>query len=270
LKITVYQVDAFTAEPFRGNPAGVCPLEAWLPEATMQSVAAELNVAETAFFVPSGDGYHIRWFTPTVEVPLCGHATLASAAVVFRHLRPDLSRVDFESLSGPLGVTRDADVLELDFPAHPPRPATMPDELPEILGARPVTVLEADAVLSGNRFAIFDDAASVRGLAPDLTRLAALPPGAVVVTAPGTGEDADVDYVVRFFAPGIGIAEDPVTGAIQTSLTPYWAARLGRSRMRARQVSRRGGELTVTDRGGRVGIAGRAVVVLEGRLLLRD
>ncbi len=268
MKIRIHHVDAFADEPFRGNPAGVCPLDRWLPDATMQAIAAEMNLAETAFFVPSPNGYHIRWFTPTVEVPLCGHATLASAAVIFRDLRPGDSRVTFDSLSGPLEVARDGDLLELDFPARPPRPAAVPEELPAILGAQPVGVIEADAVTRINRFAIFEEAATVRKLVPDLARLAALPPGVLAVTAPGTGEDSDVDYIVRFFAPGIGIPEDPVTGGIQTTLVPYWAARLGKSRMRVRQVSRRQGELIVTDRGERVGIAGRAVFVVDGTLHL--
>jgi PhzF family phenazine biosynthesis protein len=268
VRIPVYQVDAFASEPFRGNPAAVCPLEEWLPEDVMQAIAAEMNLAETAFFVPQGDGYHIRWFTPEIEVPLCGHATLASAAIVFRDLRPDLAQVKFDSLSGPLAVTRDGNLLELDFPARPGLPAAMPDELPDILGALPVAVLESDAIQRKNRFAIFNDAASVRVLAPDLSRLAALPPGVLVVTAPGTGQDHDVDYVVRFFAPGIGIPEDPVTGGIQTTLIPYWSERLGKQQLRARQVSKRQGELTVTNRGERVGIAGRAVFVLEGTLTI--
>jgi len=270
MRIPVYQVDAFTSEPFRGNPAGVCPLEAWLPDVTLQAIAAELNLSETAFLVPRWDDYHIRWFTPTVEVPLCGHAALASAAVVLRHLRPGLDRVRFESLSGPLGVTRDGDLLELDFPTRPPTPAPVHPQLAAALGAQPVAMLEADGGWGLTCFAILEDAATVRALSPDLAAVARLPSGVAVVTAPGTGEDGDVDYVVRFFGPGIGIPEDPVTGAIQTTLAPYWAARLGRAELRARQVSARQGELRVTDRGERVGIAGAAVVVLEGSLFLPD
>jgi len=268
MRIPFYQLDAFASEPFRGNPAAVCPLDDWLPDDVLQAIAAEMNLAETAFFVPKGDGYQLRWFTPAVEVPLCGHATLASAAVVFDRLRPGLNHVSFESLSGPLSVVRDGDLLELDFPARPPRPASIPDDLGAILGAAPVAVVESDAVVRINRFAIFEDAATVRNMAPDLARLAAVPPGVVVVTAPGSGQDADVDYVVRFFAPGIGIPEDPVTGGIQTTLTPYWAERLGKSQLRARQVSKRQGELTLTDRGERVGIAGQVVFVIEGTLHL--
>lgn len=268
MKLPIYQVDAFTSEPFRGNPAGVCPLEEWLPDDVLQAIAAEMNVAETAFFVQEGGGYRIRWFTPQVEVPLCGHATLASAAVLFRHLRPGLQRVSFDSQSGPLAVARDGELLELDFPTRVGHAAQIPAGLPEALGAQPVALLESDAVQRTNRFAIFDDAAIVRDLRPDLVRLAELPPGVVTVTAPGTGRDADVDYVVRFFAPGIGIPEDPVTGGVQTTLIPYWAARLGRRRLRARQVSARGGELTLTDRGERVGIAGHAVIVLAGTLTI--
>lgn len=268
MRLPIYQVDAFTEEPFRGNPAGVCPLEEWLPEDVMLSIAAEMNLAETAFFVPHGDAYQIRWFTPTTEVPLCGHATLASGAIVFRYLQPERMHVSFDSLSGPLSVARDGDLLELDFPARQGWKIEVPAGLPAILGAQPSAALHSDAITRLNLFAIFDDAETVRNLTPDLAALAASPPGVVVVTAPGTGEDADVDYVVRFFAPGIGIPEDPVTGGIQTTLIPYWAERLGKQRLRARQVSKRQGELTVTARGERVGIAGHAVVVLEGTLRL--
>lgn len=268
MKVPIYLVDAFAAAPFRGNPAGVCPLDAWLPDEVMQAIAAEMNQAETAFFVPvagsDGCDYQIRWFTPALEVDLCGHATLASAAVVFARLRPELEWVVFASRSGPLPVSRSGATLELDFPARPPVEIDIPDRLAESLGAQPSGALRAASLQSGVIYALFDDAATVRGLVPDLRRIEALPPGVVAVTAPGTGEDADVDFVSRFFAPAFGIPEDPVTGAIHTTLTPYWAERLGKQRLRARQVSKRQGELTLTARGDRVGIAGTAAFVLEG------
>lgn len=264
MQIPIYQVDAFSDRPFGGNPAAVCPLERWIPDATMQSIAAEMNLAETAFFVETGDGYHIRWFTPTVEVSLCGHATLASAAVVFRHLQPGDARITFHSASGPLAVTQTNGVLELDFPAFAWRDASVGDDLVAALGGvRPIAAIETTSL-----FAIFDRAEAVRAVRPDLMRLAAVHAFAVGVTAPGTGADADVDFVSRFFAPAVGIPEDPATGSAHCTLTPYWAKRLGKDRLRARQVSARQGELTVTSRGDRVGIAGHATVVLEGTLTI--
>ena len=264
MHIPFYQLDAFTDRPFGGNPAAVCLLDDWLPDETLQTIAAENNLSETAYLVPEGDGWEIRWFTPKAEVDLCGHATLAGAGVVFRHLTPDAERVAFRSRhSGELPVTRSGDLLFLDFPSRPPREVPVTDALAEALGARPVAAVEARDL-----YAIFEDAETVRSLTPDQELLLPLNDFAVGVTAPGTGGDADVDFVSRFFAPHHGIPEDPVTGSAHSSLTPYWAQRLGKTAMRARQVSARVGELQVDLRGDRVLIGGQVVQVIEGTLTI--
>lgn len=255
MRLNLYQVDAFTSRVFGGNPAAVVPLDAWLPDATLQAIALENNLSETAFFVKEGEGYRLRWFTPAQEVDLCGHATLASAYVLFHHLARGLQRVEFASRSGPLKVAREGDWLVMDFPSRPPRAFTPPLELAQALGARPSEVL-----VSRDWVAVFDSEAQVRELKPDLTRLAQLDTFAVTVTAPGT----EVDFVSRFFAPRAGVPEDPVTGSAHCSLVPYWAKRLGKTRLTARQVSARGGELRCEEREDRVHIAGQAVLYLEG------
>lgn len=262
MKIPLYQVDAFTDRPFAGNPAAVCPLPRWLPDATLQAVAAENNLSETAFFVPEGDGYTLRWFTPAREVELCGHATLASALVVFQFLQPGARSVRFTSPhSGRLPVDREGELLVLDFPARPPQPCDPPPDLARALGRQPGAVL-----LQRDYFAVFEREAEVRALRPDRAALLELPVQGVAATAPGD----DCDFVSRYFVPSAGIDEDPVTGSTHCVLAPYWAARLGRPKLRARQVSARGGELQCELRGGRVRIGGRAVLVVEGQLLLPD
>ena len=260
MQLPLYQVDAFTDWVFHGNPAAVVPLDEWLPDAVLQGIAAENNLAETAFFVPrgpQGDGYHLRWFTPEVEVRLCGHATLASAFVVFQFLQPELRSVVFESKSGPLTVNREGPLLTLDFPALPARPCETPPALVEALGATPQAVL-----LSRDYLVVYESEAQVRDLAPRLDRLRFDEALGVIVTAPGT----DCDFVSRFFAPGAGVPEDPVTGSAHCTLTPYWSERLARKSLHARQVSRRGGELWCEDCGERVRISGHAVLYLEGRI----
>lgn len=257
MQLPIFQVDAFAGEVFRGNPAAICPLERWLPDDRMQAIAAENNLAETAFFVPGRDSYDLRWFTPTVEVDLCGHATLASAHVVFERLRPGTRTVRFSTRSGMLEVVRDGDLLVLDFPALPAEPCQPPPGLLEGLGARPREVLRAK-----NYMAVFETESQVRALRPDMSLIARLAPYAVIVTAPGL----DVDFVSRFFAPGHGVPEDPVTGSAHCTLVPYWAKRLGRKNLRARQVSARVGELVCGDNGHRVAIGGRAVLYLEGTI----
>jgi PhzF family phenazine biosynthesis protein len=259
--IPLYQVDAFAEGPFTGNPAAVCPLEAWLPDHVMQSIAAENNLSETAFFVPEGKGFRLRWFTPTIEVDLCGHATLASAFVVFHRLRPARSSITFlTEQAGTLTVARDGDLLALDFPSRPPAPCAMPETLVAALGQRP-----ADLLAARDYLAVYDSADQVAALAPDFAALAALDRFAVIVTAPGTG---GTDFVSRFFAPAQGVAEDPVTGSAHCTLIPYWAWRLGKDRLTARQLSRRGGRLSCAFNGERVTIAGRAVLYLEGTITL--
>ena len=257
MKIRMFQIDAFTSRLFGGNPAAVCPLEAWLEDGTLQAIAAENNLAETAFFVGSGGRYELRWFTPAVEVDLCGHATLASALVVFRHLDPSLEAVAFHSKSGELRVTRSGDVLTLDFPSRAPTRCEVPEALARALG-RPPRELWA----SRDYMAVYESEQEVRALTPDIDGLAAVDRFGVIVTAPGDASD----FVSRFFAPRQGVPEDPVTGSAHCTLVPYWARRLGKSRLHALQVSRRGGELFCEDRGDRVAIGGRAVQFLEGTI----
>ena len=258
-KLPLYWVDAFTDKVFSGNPAAVVPLVAWLPDALMQRIAFENGLAETAFFVPTIEGrYHLRWFTPVVEVPLCGHATLAAVFVLFAQLGFAGDRVEFDSRSGLLTVARRADgLLELDFPARPATPAIVPAVLLKGLGAKPLHFAHAEYSL-----VVFDTAADILALLPDFAALATLERSCTIVTAPGI----DCDFVSRFFAPRDGIPEDPVTGSAHCTLAPYWAARLGKTKLHARQVSARGGELWCELRGNRVGIAGHAVLYLRGEI----
>jgi predicted PhzF superfamily epimerase YddE/YHI9 len=267
--IPLYQLDAFSERVFGGNPAAICPLDAWIDEALMQSIAAENNLSETAFFVPAEvdgkDGYALRWFTPTAEIDLCGHATLASAWVVFNRLAPGRTSVSFSSCSGTLTVEAEGDLLFMDFPVYPRAAAALPDVLAAGLGATP-----AEAFSGPNWMVVLDSAEQVRALDPDMAAIASAHPRCVIVTAPGgrdgDGDYADCDFVSRFFAPSYGIPEDPVTGSAHCTLTPYWAERLGRKRLEARQISARGGVLICEDRGDRVGIGGRASLFMEGSI----
>ncbi len=261
MHIPLYQVDAFTREPFAGNPAAVCLLEEWLPDATLQAIAAENNLSETAFLVALGGGWELRWFTPVTEVDLCGHATLASAHVLFRHREVEEPELHFETRSGVLRVRGlDNGLLVMTFPSLPPVPVAAPEGLAEALGTEPGAVLEA----AGKLVAVLADEAAVRALRPDFAALGRLGYGRVMVTAPGSS----CDFVSRYFAPGVGIPEDPVTGSAHCTLVPYWAARLGRNELLARQVSARGGELQCRLLEGAVELAGHAVTVVEGRFLL--
>jgi PhzF family phenazine biosynthesis protein len=226
----------------------------------MQSIAAENNLAETAFIVAREGGYDLRWFTPLVEVDLCGHATLAAGYVVLNHLRSDLKSVSFETISGELIVTREGERLSMDFPARAPTPVPVSEALSDALGQAPSEVL-----LSRDILAVYDDEASVRDLSPDQAKLAALDEGfGVIVTAKG---DA-VDFVSRFFVPKAGVAEDPVTGSAHCTLVPFWTERLGRSQLVAHQVSARGGELRCELRGDRVIMSGQCVLFLTGSINL--
>ena len=254
-----YQIDAFADRPFTGNPAAVLPLQQWLPDEVLQAIAAENNLSETAFFVPEGERFHIRWFMPVGELDLCGHATLASAFVIFTELQPGRSRVDFRSMSGPLTVTREGDRFCLDFPLRRPEPVPCPPGLAEALGAE-----VKETWLTRDLFALLKDEAAVRELKPDLEALSRMKPSSFVVTAPGK----DCDFVSRCFAPREGIPEDPVTGSTHCVLIPYWAERLGKKTLFARQLSKRGGELFCEELGDRVKIAGKAVKVLEGSMIL--
>ena len=259
--LPLYQIDAFAGQPFHGNPAAVVPLETWLPDPTLQAIASENNLAETAFFVPDGAGYHLRWFTPTQEVVLCGHATLASAYVILRHITPQASQVAFTTLSGPLSVARTAHGYTLDLPRMDPEPVPAPSpEIARGLGAKPVEVLRT--TLDPNYYAILPDEALVRGLHPDLAVLASLHPFGVVATAHG----AETDIVSRYFAPSYGIPEDSVTGSIHCALTPFWAKALGRTELTAYQASARGGHLSCRLAADRVYLTGSAVQFFEGRI----
>lgn len=261
MKLPLYQIDAFASRVFSGNPAAVCPLPDWLPDATMQAVAAENNLAETVFFVGAGGRYRIRWFTPLQEIDLCGHATLASADVILKTLEPGLPEVQFDSASGVLRVGRDGERLVLDFPARPPAPVPVGDEMAAALGARPLEARKARDLML-----VFPDEGAVKGLAPDMARVAALDAFAVIATAPGRSSD----FVSRFFAPRAGIPEDPVTGSAHCTLVPYWSERLGKTKLHALQVSPRGGELFCELRGERVLMAGHTVRYLEGTIEIPD
>lgn len=270
-------VDAFTAEPFAGNPAAVCLLDHPADATWMQAVARELGFSETAFIHAEDDAYRLRWFTPATEVELCGHATLASAHVLWTEgLLPADSSARFDTLSGRLRAERSGAWIELDFPAFATEPATAPPGLAEALGAEPVTVTR-----SGDDYLVeLADESTVRTLAPDARALAQLPLRGVIVTATADGgatavgagatatvSDTRYDFVSRFFAPGYGIDEDPVTGFAHCILGPYWAARLGRHTLVGYQASARGGYVRVTLRGGRVRLGGQAVTVMRGELL---
>jgi len=258
MKLPIYQVDAFTGSLFCGNPAAVVLLEQWLPDDTLQAIAAENNLSETAFVLSGGDSFDIRWFTPLAEVDLCGHATLASAFVLFEEGRVRGNAVHFKTrTSGLLAVHRTGGRLNLDFPARPAVPVECTDAIVEALGARPREVRTARDLL-----AVFGTEAEVTSLQPDFDRIAALDEMAVIVTAPGR----EADFVSRFFAPKVGVPEDPVTGSAHCTLIPYWSARLGKPTLRALQLSKRGGEILCEDNGERVSIGGRAVLFLQGEI----
>lgn len=260
--IPIYQVDAFSARLFAGNPAAICPLERWLPDEVMQSIAAENNLSETAFFVPEDSSYRLRWFTPGVEVDLCGHATLASAHIVLTKLTPDRDSVSFHTRSGELIVRRAGDRYSMDFPARPPEHCEVHPRLIEALGTVPLEILAARDYL-----VVYTSEEQVLTLQPSMELLCLMDRFAVIVTAPGSG---GVDFVSRFFAPSKGVPEDPVTGSAHCTLIPYWSRRLGKTHLNARQVSRRGGELWCEDRGERVTIAGNAALYLEGTIRVPD
>ena len=272
--LPLYTVDAFTATPFRGNPASVCLLEEEIPEATMQAIAAEMNHSETAFALPLADAatpaahFSLRWFTPEVEVPLCGHATLATAAVIFREVGAPAPTIHFETKSGKLSAGSEGTAIVSDFPAEHGQATTAPPEVCAALGVREV---KAACYARGNRNLLLElgSETEVRDLAPDFTRLrdarGDVPFLGVIVTAASSGE---FDFVSRYFGPWIGINEDPVTGAAHCVLTPYWAGLTGKHEMRAYQASLRGGEMTVRLKGERVELVGEAVIVAKGSLRL--
>jgi PhzF family phenazine biosynthesis protein len=257
MRIPLYHVDAFSDKAFGGNPAAVCPLPSWIDDGLMQSIATENSLVLTAFFTPTPGGYHIRWFTPTVELELCGHATLASAHVVFEHLDRDSQSVSFESKAGVLRVDRRAGMLEMDFPALPATRIAESPALASALGAAPLETWRAKSLV-----AVFGAERDVHALVPDFEAIRHLDAFGVIATAPGD----DVDFVSRFFAPKVGVPEDSVTGSAHCTLTPYWASRLGRSALHARQISARGGELWCESAGDRVKIAGHVKPYLHGTI----
>ena len=260
--LPVFHVDAFTAMPFGGNPAAVCPLAQWLDDNLLRAVASENNLSETAYFVANGDHYDLRWFTPRCEVKLCGHATLASALVILQILAPESNSVRFETrFSGPLTVSRDGDLLAMDFPANAPWAcANPPAALIEGLGSDPAVVMQVE----DNYFAVFKREEDVKRIRPNLRVLEKLHPAGVAITAPGE----DSDFVSRYFAPSYGIPEDPVTGSTHCSLAPYWGERLGKTSLHAKQISERGGELWCELKRDRVIIEGNAVLTLRGELTI--
>ncbi|MBR0650063.1 PhzF family phenazine biosynthesis protein [Roseomonas terrae] len=260
MRLPIWQIDAFAEGPFRGNPAAVVLVEDWLPDTLMQAIAAENNQTTTAFLRRRDGGFALRWFTPTIEEPICGHATLATAALVLGEMLPDASSIGFTTPAGTLTVTRDQDGLyELDFPTRPPGPVEADPGLLPALG------LPSREVLAGRDYLVIcESAAEVESLAPDIAALARTDRHAIIVTGPG---DGGYDCVSRFFAPGHGIAEDHATGAAHATVAPYWAQRLGKRVLKARQASPRGGVFRCTMReDGRVGLAGRCAFYLRGEI----
>jgi PhzF family phenazine biosynthesis protein len=259
MHIPIYQVDAFSSHIFAGNPAAICPLSQWLPDQIMQAIALENNLSETAFFVRNGDDYDLRWFTPLVEVDLCGHATLASAWVLFHELHAPGERATFNTKSGKLTVEKRGELLVLNFPARPPSAVQACAGLVDALGGKPEIVLA-----SSDYLVVYRHASDVKTLQPDMAGLSKIDKFAVIVTAPGD----TCDFVSRFFAPAKGVPEDPVTGRAHCTLIPYWAKRLNKDILHARQLSKRGGELYCQMLGDRVEIAGRSVLFLKGEIYL--
>jgi len=260
LELNLYQIDAFTDMPFEGNPAAVIPLETWLPDNTMQSIAEENNLSETAFFIPTSKGFHIRWFTPETEVDLCGHATLAAAYVLFNILGYNKDRIAFDSKSGTLTVLQNGDFLVMDLPAQSPISCNVPDEIAKAFGKVPIECLRSEDYI-----VVFETESDILSIKPDIDYLKKLDLRGVIVTA----RSKQYDFVSRFFAPKYGIDEDPVTGSAHTQLIPYWARKLGKTKMNAKQISSRGGELVCELRSDRVLISGKAVKFFEGKIELK-
>jgi len=259
MNIPIYQVDAFTDKLFGGNPAAVCPLERWLDIELLQSIAAENNLSETAFFVKKGKSFELRWFTPKVEVDLCGHATLATAHVIFNHLDYDEKQVTFSSASGELKVTTSNGLITLDFPSTPPSPVEIKEELIQGFSIRPKEVHK-----SRDYLALFECEDDILSIEPNFDILGKLDSLGVIVTAKGKYSD----FVSRFFAPAVGINEDPVTGSAHTTLIPFWAEKLNKNVLHAYQLSKRKGELFCEYSGDRVKISGYVVTFLKGEIVL--
>jgi PhzF family phenazine biosynthesis protein len=258
VKIRLYQIDAFTDKVFGGNPAAVCPLDQWLPDGLMQQIAMENNLAETAFFTSGNGRFYIRWFTPEIEVDLCGHATLAAAFVIFNIETFPGSVIEFDSRSGLLRVSKKGDLLTLDFPADPPLACPAPEGLLEGMGSQPIEIFKGKT----DYMLVYSSAEEIERLKPNMLRISEVAARGIITTAPGI----DVDFVSRFFAPQSGIFEDPVTGSAHTTLAPYWAKRLGRMELSATQLSKRRGSLRCRVTGNRVEISGQARAYMAGEI----
>ena len=261
MKISMYQVDAFASEVFRGNPAAVCVLDKWLDDAVLQNIAAENNLAETAFFIKTDEGYDLRWFTPAVEIDLCGHATLASAYVIFEFLEPELREVSFNTMSGPLDVTIDAaQRLSMNFPSRAPKQIAITDLHRDAFGLEPLEVWQSRDLL-----VMLESEDKIKQLDANLSKIAEITDSfAVIATAKGD----EVDFVSRFFAPNAGIPEDPVTGSAHCTLVPFWAEKLGKQTLHAKQLSPRGGELFCENKGERVAMSGYATLFMKAEIYL--
>ncbi len=257
MKLKLYQIDAFTNKIFAGNPAAVCPLDSWLPDQIMQSIAIENNLSETAFFIPTEDGFHLRWFTPKTEVDLCGHATLASAYVLFNFLNYSADKIRFQTREGALFVERQAEELIMDFPTKTPVRCEMPELMTKALGVEPL-----DLYTNEDYVALLASEADVKAINPDFNTMREIDTRGIIITAPGE----KVDFVSRFFAPNFGINEDPVTGSAHCVLTPFWAERLNKTSLTAKQVSKRGGDLKCELAGERVKIIGSAVLYMQAEI----
>lgn len=257
MKLTLYQVDAFSRQPFKGNPAAVCPLDEWLPDELMQNIAMENNLSETAFFVEQESGYRLRWFTPATEVDLCGHATLATSHVIFKHLGFDRDSICFDTNSGELNIRREGDRMVMNFPAAEVKPVETPALLEEAVG------LPAREVYKDTDYLyVVESEEQLRNLDPDIRLMKEADARGIIVTAPGH----EADFVSRFFAPAVGVDEDPVTGSAHTMLTPYWSSRLGKEELVGRQISRRGGTVFCTMKENRVELGGHACTVMQGEM----
>jgi len=257
MKLKQYQVDAFATRAFQGNPAAVCPLAHWLDDYLLQAIAEENNLSETAFFVPTAQGFHLRWFTPVKEVELCGHATLAAAHVLFDILGYHKPMITFETLSGDLFVEKRGGKLQMNFPATPPSVCNFPEILVQGLGVHPIEVLAADDYV-----VVFDSELTVSNITPNHALLSQLDLRGVIVTAPGI----TVDFVSRFFAPKLGVPEDPVTGSAHCALTPYWAKKLGKNVLTAKQISKRGGDIFCELSADRVVLSGSAITFMQAEI----
>ena len=259
MKLDMYQVDAFTDKVFGGNPAAVCPLDEWLDDKTLQNIAAENNLSETAFFVKKGKKYQIRWMTPTVEVDLCGHATLASSYVIFNELKQETDKITFESKSGDLIITKENGLISMNFPVRSPQKTEIDENHLNSVSIKPKEVYFDNTFLF-----IYNNEKEIREVKPDIEIIKRLKSDGLIITAPGD----TVDFVSRFFAPHAGIPEDPVTGYAHTILTPFWAERLGKQKLHARQLSKRAGDVFCDFLGDRVNLAGKAVLYSKGEIYL--